>query len=163
MTEDDESPELPPKLASYYQHLIGILHWIMELGRVDLVTEVSLLASQMAMLRRGHLDAALHVIAHLKSRLNAQMVFDPTYPNIYHLEFKKQDWMHFYGDVKEAIPTNAPEPRGKDADLRLMVDSDHAGDKVRRQSRTGYYIFLNSALIAWISRCQPMIKTCLWH
>ena len=47
--EDDESPELPPMLASYYQHLIGILHWIVELGRVDLVTEVSLLASQMAM------------------------------------------------------------------------------------------------------------------
>ena len=65
--EDDESPELPPTLASYYQHLIGILHWIMELGRVDLVTEVSLLASQMAMPRRGHLDAALHVVAHLKS------------------------------------------------------------------------------------------------
>ena len=87
------------------------------------------------------------------------MVFDPTYPDSYHLEFKKQDWMQFYGNVKEAIPMNAPEPRGKDADLRLMVDSDHAGDKVRSQSRTGYYILLNSALIAWISQCQLMIET----
>ena len=67
MTEDDESPELPPMLASYYQHLIGILHWIVELGRVDLVTKVSLLASLMAMPRCGHLDAALNIIAHLKS------------------------------------------------------------------------------------------------
>ena len=66
-TEDDDSPELTPTLASYYQHLIGVLHWIVELGRVDLVTEVSLLASQMAMPRCGHLDAALHVIVHLKS------------------------------------------------------------------------------------------------
>ena len=129
-TEDDESPELPPMLASYYQHLISVLHWIVELGRVDLVTEVSLLASQMAMPRRGHLDAALHIIAHLKSQSNAQMVFDPMYPDIYHHEFKKQDWAHFYRDVNEAIPTNAPEPRGKDVDLRLMVDSDHAGDKL---------------------------------
>ena len=129
-TEDDESPELPPMLASYYQHLIRILHWIVELGRVDLVTEVSLLASQMAMPRCGHLDAALHVIAHLKSQSNAQMVFDPTYPDIYCPEFKKQDWTHFNGDVREAISMNTPEPRGKDADLRLMVDSDHAGDKV---------------------------------
>ena len=40
-----------------------------------------------------------------------------------------------------------------------MVDSDHAGDKLRRRSRTGYYIFLNSALIAWISRRQPTIET----
>ena len=157
--KDDESPELPPTLASYYQHLIGILHWIVELGRVDLVTEVSLLASQMAMPRQGHLDAALRVVAHLKSRSNARMVFDPTYPDIYHQSFNRQDWVHFYGDVKEAIPTNAPEPRGKDIDLRLMVDSDHAGDKVRRRSRTGFYIFLNSALIAWISRHQPTIET----
>ena len=74
-TEDDDSPELTPTLSSYYQHLIGVLHWIVELGRVDLVTEVSLLASQMAMPRCGHLDAALHVIAHLKSRSNARMVF----------------------------------------------------------------------------------------
>ena len=113
----------------------------------------------MVMPRRGHLDAALHVIAHLKGRSNSRMVFDRTYPDIYHHEFKKQDWAHFYGDVEEAIPTNAPRPRGKDIDLRLMVDSDHAGDKLRRRSRTGYYIFLNSALIAWISRCQPTIKT----
>ena len=123
------------------------------------MTEVSLLASKMAMPRRGHLDTALHVIAHLKSRSNTQMVFDLTYPDFYHSEFKKQDSMHYYSDVKEALPMNAPEPRDKDADLRLMVDSDHAGDKVRRQSRTGYYIFLNSALIAWISRRQPTIKT----
>ena len=155
-TEDDDSPEM---LASYYQHLIGVLHWIVELGRVDLVTEVSLLALQMAMPRRGHLDAALHVIAHLKSRSNAQMVFDPTYPDIYHHEFKKQDWAHFYSDVEEAMLTNAPEPRGKDVDLRLMVDSDHAGNKLRRRSGTGYYIFLNSALIAWTSRRQPTIET----
>ena len=159
MAKDNESPELPPTLASYYQHLIGILHWIVELGRVDQVTEVSLLASHMAMPRRGHLNAALHVRAHLKSQSNARMVFDPTYLDVYHQAFKRQDWVHFYGDVREVIPTNAPEPRGKDVDLRLMVDSDHAGDKVRQHLQTGFYIFLNSALIAWISRCQPTIET----
>ena len=89
-TEDDDSPELTPTLASYYPHLVGVLHWIVELGMVDLVTEVSLLASQMAMPRCGHLDAALHIIAHLKSRSNAWMVSDPTYPDIYHHKFKKQ-------------------------------------------------------------------------
>jgi hypothetical protein len=35
----------------------------------------------------------------------------------------------FYGDVQEAIPTNAPPPLGKEVDLRVMVDSNHAGDK----------------------------------
>ena len=66
-----------------------------------------------------------------------------------------------YGDeVKEAIPPNAPAPRGKDVDLRMHVDSDHAGDKaVRRRSRTGYLIYLNTARIAWFSKKQPTIET----
>ena len=40
MVEDDESAELPSKLVTYYQHLIRILHWMVELGRVDIITEV---------------------------------------------------------------------------------------------------------------------------
>ena len=107
MAEDDESPELPSQLASYYQRLISILHWIVELGRVDIITEVSLLASQMAMPRKGHLDAALHVIVHLKPRSNACLVFNPTYPDI---DFKEHDWTRFYSNAKEAVPMNTPEP-----------------------------------------------------
>ena len=61
--------------------------------------------------------------------------------------------------MKEAVPTNAPTPRGKDVDLRMFVDSDHAGDKVRRRSRTGFFIYLNSAPIVWMSKKQPTIET----
>ena len=38
----------------------------------------------------------------------------------------------FYDDVTKAISPNAPDPRGKSVDLRMWVDSDHAGDKVTR-------------------------------
>ena len=158
-SEDDETPELDAKMANYYQHLVGVLHWGIELGRVDMITEVSLLASHMAAPRQGHLQAALHVVAYLKAKHNARMVFDPTYPEIDLSLFKTHDWTSFYGDVKEAIPPNAPKPRGKGVDLRLFVDSDHAGDKVRRRSRTGFFIFLNSAPIAWMSKRQPTVET----
>lgn len=157
--EDDGSPELGPQLANYYQHLVGVMHWILELGRVDIITEVSLLASQMAMPRRGHLDAALHVIAYLKCKHNARMVFDPSYPPIDLSAFPKRNWNAFYGDVHEPIPPNAPPPFGNDVDLRLFVDSDHAGDKTTRRSRTGFFIFLNSALIQWVSKKQATIET----
>jgi hypothetical protein len=43
--------------------------------------------------------------------------------------------------------------------LRMMVDSDHAGDRRIRQSWTGFLIFCNMALIDWISKKQPPIKT----
>jgi hypothetical protein len=51
------------------------------------------------------------------------MAYDPS--NV----FKPNNWKSFYGNVEESIPSNAPEPRGKDVDLRLYVDSDHAGEK----------------------------------
>ena len=34
-----------PLLASYYQSQIGVLRWMVELGRVDINTEVSMLDS----------------------------------------------------------------------------------------------------------------------
>ena len=76
------------------------------------------------------------------------MVFDMTYPTPYMSMFQEHDWCGFYGDVKEAIPPNAPEPSGKEVDLRIFVDSYHAVDKLARRSRTGYIILLNNAPIA---------------
>jgi hypothetical protein len=38
-----------------------------------------------------------------------------------------------------------PDLRGKEAEIWLYVDSDHAGDLLVRRSRTGFFVFLNSA------------------
>ena len=54
------------------------------------------------------------------------MAYDPSYPTIDMNFFKRNNWKSFYGNVEESIPSNAPEPRGKDVDLRLYDDSDHA-------------------------------------
>ena len=45
--EMDEYPVLEPGMASYYQYLIGMVRWMVEIGRVDIITEVSLLDSQL--------------------------------------------------------------------------------------------------------------------
>ena len=74
----------------------------------------------MALPQDGHLEALLHVFAYLKVKHNAHSVYDPTYPEIDMEVFEEQqDWKHFYGDVKEAIPPNAPTARGKEVDLQL--------------------------------------------
>jgi hypothetical protein len=52
-----------------------------------------------------------------------------------------------------------PKPLGKDLDIRMMCDSDHAGDKRTRRSRTGFLIICNMALIDWISKKQATIET----
>ena len=55
--EIDKSDELTPEEASYYQSLIGILRWMVELGRVDICCEVSMMSTQLAMPREGHMEA----------------------------------------------------------------------------------------------------------
>ena len=64
-----------------------------------------------------------------------------------------------YGNVTEAFPLDAPTLHGKEVDLCLYVDLDHAGDKYTHQSRTGFFIFLNSTLIMLKSKKQPTIGT----
>ena len=41
----------------------------------------------------------------------------------------------------------------------MYVDADRAGDKHTQQSQTGYFIFLNSAPIMWLSKKQAMVET----
>ena len=47
--ETDTSPELSASDAAYFQSLIGILRWIVELNRIDICMETSALASMMAL------------------------------------------------------------------------------------------------------------------
>ncbi len=69
--ELDMSPELLPEHTSYYQSLMGIYRLMIELGRVDICTEVSMLLSHMALLHQGHLEAVLYVMLYLSLHHNS--------------------------------------------------------------------------------------------
>ena len=158
--EIDESEELDPQQASYFQSLIGVSRWIVELGRVDICAEVSMLSSCLALPRAGHLTQLYHIFAYLKIKHNTEMIFDPSYPVIDYSQFEKQDWSQtVYGECKEDLPPNMPEPRGAGFIIRVYVDSDHAGDSITRRSRTGFLVYCNSALIFWMSKKQTSIET----
>ena len=40
----------------------------------------------------------------------------------------------------------------------MFVDSDHAGDKSDRRSRTGYMIFMNMAMNNWHTKKQATVE-----
>ncbi len=61
--------------------------------------------------------------------------------------------------MEEAIPPAMPPPLGKDIDLCMMVDSNHAGDNMTRRYRTGFIIFCNSTPVIWLSKQQATIET----
>jgi hypothetical protein len=130
-----------------------------ELGRIYIITEVSIFSTYVCLPREGHLDAMFHVFAYIALNHNSRVVFDPTYPSVDMGAFINTDWKSMYGDVKEMITPDAPVPRGNEVDLRLFVDSDHAGEQFTRRSRTGYVIYLNMVPIVWFSKCQPTVES----
>jgi hypothetical protein len=130
-----------------------------DLGRFDIITEVSMLSTYLCFPREGHLEAVFRVSAYLGLHHNAIVVFDPTYPSVDMSTFINTDWKSMYGDVKEMILSDAPVSHGKEVDLRLFVDSDHAGEKFTMRSRTGFVIYLNMAPIVWLSKRQPTVES----
>jgi hypothetical protein len=85
---------------------------MVEIGRIDTDTQVSMLASHVALSRQGHMNAALHNMAYLRDHHNSRMVFDAHKPKS-KTDFKKYDWQEFYPDAKEALPTNMPPAVGQ--------------------------------------------------
>ena len=72
------------------------MRWMVELGRIGIVTKISLLSSHLAYPNEGHLEAALHMIGYLKQKHNYLLIFDLTYPNIDISSFPTHDWTELY-------------------------------------------------------------------
>ena len=90
--ELDVSSELNVADAAYYQSLIEILRWIVELGRVDVCLEVSMMSSHLALPREGHLEQGLHIFAYLKKYHKTELVYDPSDPVVDENDFETRDW-----------------------------------------------------------------------
>ena len=158
--ELDLTEELTEDLASRYRQLIGILRWAVELGRVDILYEVSVMSQYQANPRIGHLEGLYHIFGHLKKRQKQKIVFDPTAVEVDESCFHHgADWTEFYGEVAEELPPGMPEPKGNSVTITCFVDSNHAGNVITRRSHTGILIFVQNAPIIFYSKRQNTVET----
>ena len=78
--ELDITPDLDADKMQRYQQLIGILQWAIELGQVDILTEVAMLSQYSANPRDGHIEA-IYLICHFLSKNPMKhLVFDAKVP-----------------------------------------------------------------------------------
>jgi len=63
--EMDCTAELKAEGVQRYQEIIGQLRWAIELGRVDILLETSLMTQHLALPREGHLEQAFHLVGYL--------------------------------------------------------------------------------------------------
>jgi hypothetical protein len=164
--EIDTSPELGEELANRYLQLIGILRWGIEIGRIDIITEVSVLSQHQCIPREGHLDAVYRIFWFLKCSLKkkeqGRIVFDGLRPFVDESLFNPSNsniWKDFYQDAEEAIPSNMPEPRGQKVYLACYVDADHAGNLMTRRSHTGVLLYVNNTPVIWYSKRQNTVES----
>ena len=133
--------------------MIGILRWAIELGRADILLEVSLLSQFQASPRQGHLEQAYHIFAFLDKHPKLTLYFDPTRARIDESIFiegsKPSDFKDIYQDAKKELPQKAPKPRGSAVKIVAFVDASHAANKMTRRSHTGFVLFVNRAPIIW--------------
>ena len=92
--ELDVSRELNAADSAFNLSLIGILRWIVELGRVDVCLEVFMMSSHFAFPREGHLEHVLHIFAYLKKYYNTELVYDPSGPVVNENDFERRTGHH---------------------------------------------------------------------
>jgi hypothetical protein len=146
--EDDVSPVLNQDDTTYYQELVGVLRWAIELGRIDILCKVSMLSSHLALPREGHLQQAFHIFGYLKQYPKKSIYFNPGCILVSPERFQKFDSAPFYCDAHKELPPDAPDPRGHAVQISCFVDADHAANRQTSKSQTGNLCFLNKAPIS---------------
>lgn len=129
--ELDMSEYLDKSDHNLFQQFIGILSWILELGRIEIHNAVARLSAFLAAPRVGHLRAALHIFSFLKQTNNFLIPFDMPLDDLPDNYNNTHNWECFYPDASEIDekPPKMPEPLGPPVRINCFVDADHAGDE----------------------------------
>ena len=144
--------------------LMGILIWVVGLGRSDVSHATSYLSIFSACPRGGHLVRALRVFGFLKKRRNRRFMVDSRGPILRGGEgalgkdFTKE-LGDLYPNAAEELDANLPTPLVEEISITVFVDSDHAQDKVTRWSITGLITFLGRTPVFYLSKRQVAIET----
>ena len=98
------------------------------------------------------------MFGYLKLKPKRKLGFDHSEPIVSEQMFKKYYWQDFLKDAKEAIPNDAPEPRGNLITTYCFADADHASNKITRRSQTGVSILINRDPVVFFSKNQATVE-----
>ena len=79
-SELDSLPELKADGLQCYQELIGVLRWDVEISRVDILLEVSMMSTHLAFPKQGHLEQVMHIFGYLKIHKKLRLLIDSDHP-----------------------------------------------------------------------------------
>ena len=109
--------------------------------------------------RKGQLERALGVFGYLKNYPNKRRVLDSRDPIITGGDLEsssrlEEDFQQEYPEAAEEIDPRLPPPLVDELEITVFVDSDHAHDKVTRQSITGLIVLVGRTPVFYYSKRQ---------
>ena len=161
--EMDESPLLDLDGHRKFQMLLGMLQWMVTIGRPDLCNLVSSLNRFGACPREYHLDLAVRAFGYVKQVKDPKIAIDSRPMDYKRITPKYEavipDFVKDYPDAKEEIAVHFPKSFGPVMETTIMVDADHAHDQKTRRSLTGLIAFVGSTPVIWMSKRQGAIAS----
>ena len=158
--ETDTTELLDQEGIQKYQSLIGSMQWAVSIGRIDITTAVMTMSGFRTAPRLGHLDRCKRIYGYLAKMKHAIIRIRTEEPDFSDIPDQEYDWARsVYGDVKELLPQNAPEPLGNFVTLSHYVDANLFHDLLTGRSVTGILHFTNKTPIDWYSKKQATVET----
>ena len=82
------------------------------MGRVNILLEMSLMSTHMALPRIGHLEQVIHMFGNLKLHPKRKIAFDAVCPSIDERRFKKYNWYNFTAAQEKKYRWTVQNPLG---------------------------------------------------
>ena len=134
------------------QMLIGILNWIVEIGRMDVAFAIVSLSRFTVAPRKGYWDIAIQIFCYLKKCKNRRFIIDSR--DLILIRGKDTLSLDFkvflcekYPDAVEDIDSKIPILMIDELEITAFVDSDHTHEKVTRKSINGLFILVSITLV----------------
>ena len=149
--ELDTSALLDEKGIAVYQSFIGSMQWAVSLGRLDTFTAIVILYGFQAVLHQEHFDKVKRVYECLSKMKHVMTQFSAGEP----------DYSAYtvYGNVKEVIPGDVPEPLNNWVTLIHCVAANLYHGMMTRWTVTGIIPLLNKTPIGWFFKKQATVET----
>ena len=139
--------------------MIGSLIWLVEMRRLDICYEVSMLSSYLANPQYSYFPALLYLFGYLCLTHPTHLVLNPTCPQFEGDTKSEADWHEFYPNVSEKFLYKMPEPLSKPVKTKSYIDASWKDNKLSFQSCFGFILCINLSPIKWFSKKQNLVET----
>ena len=129
--------------------MIGILCWVVEVGRIDIDHDISVLSLYLVQPRTDiHKDSDLGFNPAI-SELSEPITIDR----------KIKQMNNMYPESVKYFPQNALPLRVNSIHVSCLVDSNHAGDKITHNCQYGIILYCNIDPIVWYYKRQDTVDS----